>query len=75
MSVVKCPGCGLTTNTVWLDDSPPSKAKYCYLYADDDGTWKRGCIPRDAKIQNPYFVYNAKLSLGKKWRLKDGDGS
>ena len=69
MSVVNCPGCGKRTNTVWLDDA--LKPKYCYLYADDDGTWKRGCIPRDAKIQNTYFVYSAKLSLGKRWK-KDG---
>lgn len=68
MPAIKCPGCGKTTNTVWLDD--PIHPQYCYLYADEDGTWKRGCIPADPKIQNPYFVYSAKQRLGKRWRAK-----
>ena len=66
MSVLKCPGCGRETNTVFLDDA--FHPKYCYLYADEDGTWHRGCIPKDPKIQNPYFVHSAKEYLGKKWR-------
>lgn len=65
MPEINCPGCGKLTNTVFLSDA--LHPEYCYLYADDDGTWHRGCIPADPKLQNPYFAYAANRTLGSKW--------
>ena len=64
MPVIKCPGCGKETNTVFIDLSE----KVCYLTISKEGKkhfWRRGCVPKDPSKQNSYYVWSAKQDLDK----------
>jgi len=81
MPVIKCPGCGKETNTVFIDLFNGGKDGYCYLTISKEGRkyfWRRGCVPKDPSKQNPYYVWSAKQDLGKeikKPKVKIAKGS
>jgi hypothetical protein len=68
MPVIKCPGCGKETNTVFIDHSE----KVCYLTISKEGKkyfWRRGCVPKDPAKQNPYYVWSARQDMGKEIKI------
>jgi hypothetical protein len=68
MPIIKCPGCGKETNTVFIDFFNGGKKGFCYLTISKEGKkyfWRRGCVPKDRTIQNPYYVWSAKQDLDK----------